>query len=44
MISSVLAGYAWDEENPFVAASRRRLDSLAEACTDMSCDTAGKEK
>ncbi|EPC01166.1 hypothetical protein L861_11365 [Litchfieldella anticariensis FP35 = DSM 16096] len=34
MISSVLAGYAWDESNPFVAASRRRLNSLAEACTD----------
>ncbi|WP_229358968.1 NAD(P)/FAD-dependent oxidoreductase [Halomonas salipaludis] len=32
MISSVLAGYAWDENNPFVAASRRRLNSLAEAC------------
>lgn len=34
MISSVLAGYAWDTHNPFVAASRRRLNSLAEACTD----------
>ncbi|MFC3284904.1 NAD(P)/FAD-dependent oxidoreductase [Litchfieldella rifensis] len=34
MISAVLAGYAWDENNPFVAASRRRLSSLAEACTD----------
>ncbi|MCE8034129.1 NAD(P)/FAD-dependent oxidoreductase [Billgrantia tianxiuensis] len=34
MISSVLAGYAWDENNPFVAASRRRLNSLAEACSD----------
>ncbi|MCW4153176.1 tryptophan 7-halogenase [Halomonas sp. 18H] len=33
MISSVLAGYAWDTHNPFVAASRRRLTSLAEACT-----------
>lgn len=32
MISSILAGYAWDTANPFVAASRRRLDSLAEAC------------
>ncbi|SDU23994.1 NAD(P)/FAD-dependent oxidoreductase [Halopseudomonas salegens] len=32
MISSVLAGYAWDQENPFVAASARRLTSLAEAC------------
>ncbi|MGY3728371.1 MULTISPECIES: NAD(P)/FAD-dependent oxidoreductase [Cobetia] len=29
MISSVLAGYAWDEANPFVSASRRRLTALA---------------
>lgn len=36
MISSVLAGYAWDQSNPFVAASRRRLNSLAEACSDGS--------
>lgn len=34
MISAVLAGYAWDESNPFVAASERRLTSLAEACTE----------
>jgi flavin-dependent dehydrogenase len=34
MISSVLAGYAWDCTNPFVDASRRRLNSLAEACTN----------
>ncbi|MFG6177055.1 NAD(P)/FAD-dependent oxidoreductase [Halomonas sp. THAF12] len=34
MISSVLAGYAWDESNPFVAASRRRLDRLAETCAN----------
>ncbi|WP_178102808.1 NAD(P)/FAD-dependent oxidoreductase [Pseudomonas sp. gcc21] len=33
MISSVLAGYAWDQSNPFVSASRRRLNSLAEACS-----------
>ncbi|WP_163558691.1 NAD(P)/FAD-dependent oxidoreductase [Halomonas sp. NO4] len=32
MIGSVLAGYAWDTDNPFVAASRRRLDRLAESC------------
>ncbi len=32
MICSVLAGYAWDERNPFVAAPRRRLDALAELC------------
>jgi flavin-dependent dehydrogenase len=28
MISSVLAGYAWDEKNPFVAQPQRRLDSV----------------
>ncbi|ALM51242.1 NAD(P)/FAD-dependent oxidoreductase [Halomonas huangheensis] len=32
MIASVLAGYAWDTTNPYVAASRRRLKSLAERC------------
>lgn len=29
MISSVLAGYAWDERNPFVADPQRRLNSVA---------------
>jgi flavin-dependent dehydrogenase len=29
MISSVLAGYAWDEKNPFVADPQRRLNSVA---------------
>ena len=42
MISSVLAGYAWDENNPFVASSRRRLDALAAACGDRVPD-AGSE-
>lgn len=28
MISSVLAGYAWDERNPFVSQPQRRLDSV----------------
>ncbi|MCP1362738.1 NAD(P)/FAD-dependent oxidoreductase, partial [Halomonas sp. BBD45] len=32
MISSVLAGYAWDTANPFVSAARRRLTTLAELC------------
>lgn len=32
MISSVLAGYAWDERNPFVAQPGRRLNALAEWC------------
>ncbi|WP_136069321.1 NAD(P)/FAD-dependent oxidoreductase [Modicisalibacter radicis] len=32
MISAVLAGYAWDQNNPFVSRARRRLDVLAELC------------
>lgn len=32
MIASVLAGYAWDKSNPYVAASRRRIRTLAERC------------
>jgi len=32
MISSVLAGYAWDTKNPYVSESRRRLATLAELC------------
>lgn len=32
MISSILAGYAWDENNPYVAEPRRRLRVLAELC------------
>ncbi|HEY4803980.1 MAG TPA: NAD(P)/FAD-dependent oxidoreductase [Paraburkholderia sp.] len=32
MISAVLAGYAWDESNPFVADPVRRLNTLYEAC------------
>ncbi|MOA65981.1 hypothetical protein D3C78_1925770 [compost metagenome] len=32
MISSILAGYAWDERNPFVAEPRRRLATLAALC------------
>ena len=32
MISSILAGYAWDGDNPFVAKSDRRLAVLAEIC------------
>ncbi|KAF0813789.1 p-hydroxybenzoate hydroxylase [Andreprevotia sp. IGB-42] len=33
MISSILAGYAWDEKNPYVAKPERRLSSLEEACS-----------
>jgi len=32
MLCSILAGYAWDETNPYVADSRRRLAVLAELC------------
>ncbi len=32
MISAILAGYAWDQNNPYVAQSRRRLEALAYAC------------
>ena len=32
MICSVLAGYAWDEANPFVTQSGRRITALAEVC------------
>ncbi|MCL1478848.1 NAD(P)/FAD-dependent oxidoreductase [Marinobacter sp. M3C] len=32
MISSILAGYAWDTKNPYVSESRRRLATLAELC------------
>ena len=32
MISSILAGYAWDQRNPYVAEPRRRLRVLAELC------------
>ena len=32
MICSILAGYAWDNSNPYVAEPRRRLRVLAELC------------
>lgn len=32
MISSILAGYAWDQNNPYVAQSERRLNVLAQLC------------
>ncbi|ABF11252.1 flavin-dependent dehydrogenase [Cupriavidus metallidurans] len=34
MISSILAGYAWDLNNPFVTESRRRLSVLEQFCDD----------
>lgn len=32
MVCSILAGYAWDTNNPYVTDSRRRLRVLAEIC------------
>ncbi len=32
MISSILAGYAWDTSNPFVAEPKRRLSVLEQLC------------
>lgn len=32
MISSILAGYAWDDRNPYVRESSRRLNALAAIC------------
>ncbi|PLP99070.1 NAD(P)/FAD-dependent oxidoreductase [Cupriavidus pauculus] len=32
MISSILAGYAWDTSNPFVADARRRLGVVEQLC------------
>lgn len=34
MVSSLLAGYAWDETNPIHKNAKRRLNTLAEYCRD----------
>lgn len=34
MISAILAGYAWDENNPYVAETLRRLNVLRAVCLD----------
>jgi len=34
MICAILAGYAWDTSNPYVAESRRRLAVLEQVCAD----------
>jgi len=34
MISAILAGYAWDLQNPFVKQSNKRLNTLVELCRD----------
>lgn len=33
MVSSILAGYAWDTKNPYVAEPARRLKTLEELCS-----------
>ena len=38
MISSILAGYAWDTENPFVAKSEQRLSTLAALVGDLKIE------
>jgi hypothetical protein len=34
MICSILAGYAWDESNPYVRDSKRRVAALAKVCAN----------
>lgn len=34
MISAILAGYAWDTKNPYVAETERRLNVLREVCLE----------
>jgi len=34
MISAILAGYAWDETNPYVHDTKRRLAALEELCCE----------
>lgn len=34
MVCSILAGYVWDDKNPYVKNSRARLKTLAELCRD----------
>ena len=38
MISSILAGYAWDTANPFVAKSEQRLSALAALVGDVKAE------
>ncbi|SAK86577.1 tryptophan halogenase [Caballeronia calidae] len=37
MISALLAGYAWDETNPYVVEPVRRLNALRQACVQREC-------
>lgn len=38
MISSILAGYAWDTNNPYVEKPERRLKALAETVGEQKCE------
>lgn len=40
MISSILAGYAWDVNNPYVAEPQRRLGVLRELCRSTEAEPA----
>lgn len=40
MISSILAGYAWDANNPYVAEPQRRLRVLRELCRSTQAEPA----
>ena len=40
MISSILAGYAWDANNPYVAEPQRRLRVLRELCQSTQAEPA----
>ncbi|NMH66303.1 NAD(P)/FAD-dependent oxidoreductase [Shewanella salipaludis] len=40
MICSILAGYAWDTNNPFVSESSRRLNTVVEICRQSQAEAA----
>ncbi len=43
MISSILAGYAWDTANPYVKDSERRINTLVELCRLQLADAAASK-
>jgi flavin-dependent dehydrogenase len=38
LLCSILAGYAWDEKNPYVKRTERRLNSLWQYCSRLTTD------
>jgi hypothetical protein len=40
MIASILAGYAWDAQNPYVAEPQRRLKVLQQLCQSLQAEVA----